>query len=136
MPKRRKTIRHARKMTTVEAPFFPRYLFVALDLRRHQWRKVNSTFGVLRLVMSGGEPHPVPKGVVEALIASTDDGGILDLARRLRVGGPVRLLAGPFADQLATLEELDDSGRVCLLLDMLGRQVRMTTEISHVMPMD
>ena len=26
MPRRHKTVRHARKMTTVEAPFFPRYL--------------------------------------------------------------------------------------------------------------
>ena len=30
MPKRLKTVRHARKLTTVEAPFFPRYLFIVL----------------------------------------------------------------------------------------------------------
>lgn len=136
MPKRLKTVRHARKMSTVEAPFFPRYLFVVLDLCRDQWRKVNSTFGVARLVMRGDEPHPVPCGVVEALIASAKDGGILDLAEKLKVGGPVRLMAGPFADQLAILEELDESGRVRVLLDILGRQVRTTTEVRHVMPME
>src|SRR5213594_3582300 len=46
LPKRQKTIRHARKLTTVEAAFFPRYLFVALDLHRDRWRAVNGTFGV------------------------------------------------------------------------------------------
>ena len=72
LPKRRRTIRHARKLRTVEASFFPRYLFVVLDLSRHQWRSINGTYGVSRLVMCGDEPHPVPRGVVEALIASAD----------------------------------------------------------------
>src|SRR6201993_2038764 len=111
-PKRHKTVRHARKLSTVEAPFFPRYLFIVLDLARHQWRSVNGTFGVSRLVMRGDQPHPVPRGVVEALIAAADARGILQLARKLQIGGPVRLMAGPFAEQLAILEELDDSGRV------------------------
>src|SRR5258705_10706704 len=68
-PKRHKTVRHARRLSTVEAPFFPRYLFIGLDLARDRWRSVNSTFGVSRLVMWGDQPHPVPHGVVEALIA-------------------------------------------------------------------
>jgi transcriptional antiterminator RfaH len=136
MPKRLKTVRHARKMSTVEAPFFPRYLFVIFDVSRDQWRKVNSTFGVARLVMRADEPNPVPCGVVEALLASADDGGMLDLVDKLELGGPVRVMAGPFANQLAVLEHLDDFGRVRVLLDILGRQVPMTTEARNVMPME
>ena len=136
MPKRHKTVRHARKMAMVEAPFFPRYMFIILDPSRDQWRKVNGTFGVARLVMRGEEPHPVPDGVVEALIASADNHDILDLVEKLKVGGHVRLMAGPFADQLAILEQLDDSGRVRVLLDILGRPVAMTTEARYVMPME
>ncbi len=34
MPRRRKMLRHARKLTVVEAPLFPRYLFIAFDPRR------------------------------------------------------------------------------------------------------
>src|SRR6201995_4098463 len=63
-PKRHKTIRHARKLSTVEAPFFPRYLFTVLDMTRHQWRSINGTIGVSRLVMCGDQPNPVPRGVV------------------------------------------------------------------------
>jgi transcription elongation factor/antiterminator RfaH len=135
MPKRRKTVRHARKLSTVEAPFFPRYLFVVLDLSRHQWRSINGTYGVSRLVMCGGEPHPVPCGVVEALIASADTGGILRLDQHLRVGSPVRLLAGPFAEQLATLDHLDDAGRVRVLLDIFGRKVAVSTAANNVLPL-
>ena len=133
-PKRHKTVRHARKMRTVEAPFFPRYLFVALDLARHQWRSVNGTFGVSRLVMRGEAPHPVPRGVVEALIAAADARGILRLGDKLRIGGPVRLMAGPLAEQLAILDHLDDAGRVRVLLEILGRQVAISTGANNVLP--
>jgi transcriptional antiterminator RfaH len=134
-PKRLKTVRHARRLSTVEAPYFPRYLFVVLDLARHQWRKVNGTFGVSRLVMRGNQPHPVPRGVVEALIATADARGVLQLADKLQVGGPVRLMAGPFAERLAILDHLDDSGRVRVLLDILGRQVAISTAANNILPL-
>src|SRR3954451_13088111 len=134
MPRRRKMVRHARKLTTVEAPLFPRYLFVAFDPQRDQWRRINSTFGVSRLVMRGEAPHPVPDGVTEALIAVTVDGGIVDLAAKLQEGSPVRVMAGPFADQLAMLEQLDDSGRACILLDILGRRGGTVAERRTLMP--
>jgi transcriptional antiterminator RfaH len=133
-PKRHKTVRHARRLSRVEAPYFPRYLFIVLDLARHQWRSVNGTFGVSRLLMRGDQPHPVPRGVVEALIAAADVRGILQLVRKLQVGGPVRLMAGPFAEQLAILDDLDDSGRVRVLLDILGRQVAISTAANNVLP--
>jgi transcription elongation factor/antiterminator RfaH len=134
MPRRHKTVRHARKLRSVESPFFPRYLFVVLNLDRDRWRSVNGTFGVARLVMRGDSPEPVQRGVVEALLASTDCEGILRLADRLRIGSPVRMLAGPFADHLATLEHLDDNGRVRVLLGMLGRQVSISTAAEDLFP--
>jgi transcription elongation factor/antiterminator RfaH len=134
-PKRHKTIRHARKLSTVEAPFFPGYLFIVLDLARHQWRSVNGTFGVSRLVMQGDQPHPVPRGVVEALIEAADARGILQLDRNLQLGGSVRLMAGPFAEQIAILDKLDDSGRVQVLLDILGRRVALSTDVNNLLPL-
>jgi transcription elongation factor/antiterminator RfaH len=135
LPRRRKTVRHARKMSTIAAPFFPRYLFVALDLTRHQWRSVNGTFGVARLVMRGDGPSPVPCGVVETLIGSADEDGILQFCSQLKVGARVRLLAGPFVDQLAILDRLDDSGRVRVLLDLMGRQVSISAHCNDVLPL-
>ena len=133
-PKRHKTIRHARKLSRVEAPFFPRYLFIVLNLARHQWRSVSGTLGVSRLVMQGDQPQPVPRGVVEALIAAADARGILQFARNLQIGGPVRLMAGPFAEHIAILDQLDDSGRVRVLLDILGRQVTTQTAANNLIP--
>jgi transcriptional antiterminator RfaH len=134
LPRRQKTVRHARKLTTVITPFFPRYLFVVLDLTRHQWRSVNGTFGVATLVMQGDQPHPVPRGVVETLVGSADARGLLQLRQQLKVGGPVRLAVGPFAERLAILQSLDDSGRIRVLLDILGRQVLVSTGCGSVLP--
>ena len=135
LPKRYKTIRHARRLLTVAAAFFPRYLFVAFDAQQRQWRRINGTFGVSRLVMRGEAPHPVPSGVVEALLAASDADGFLQHGLELKVGSPVRLLAGPFAEQLAILEDLDDAGRVRVLLDILGRSVSLSTEANNVLPL-
>jgi transcriptional antiterminator RfaH len=120
-------------MSTIEAAFFPRYLFIVLDLARHQWRSVNGTIGVSRLVMRGDEPQPVPRGVVEALIEAADARGILQLGSKLRLGEPVRLMAGPFAEQIAILDKLDDSGRVQVLLHILGRPVAVSTHANSLL---
>jgi len=50
LPEFQKTIRHARRLRTIRAPLFPRYLFVILDLERDRWLSVRSTFGISRVV--------------------------------------------------------------------------------------
>jgi transcription termination/antitermination protein NusG len=87
-------------------------MFVILDPERDQWRAVNGTLGVARLVMQGERPHPVPPGIVETLVASTGPNGLLQMRPQLKVGDPVKLTQGPFAEYLGTLDRLDDSGRV------------------------
>src|SRR5262245_42077915 len=123
LPLRLKTIRHARKLTTVRAPFFPRYLFLELNLTFHRWRSVNGTFGVNGLVMQGDTPNPVHRGIVETMIASVDDTGLLCFQRDLTVGANVRLIAGPFAEQLGILDRLDGDGRVRILLNLMGTTI-------------
>jgi transcription antitermination factor NusG len=107
-------------------------MFVVLDLERDQWRPINGTRGVANLVMQGDRPQPVPLGIVETLVASTGEDGLLKVRPRLSVGDPVRLLQGPFAEYLGTLDRLDDSGRVRVLLEMLGRRVPVTVDGHHL----
>jgi transcription antitermination factor NusG len=134
LPKRLKTVRHARKLNTVIAPFFPRYLFVALDLKRDRWRSVNGTFGVSSLIMAGDLPCPAPHGIVETMLTMSDAEGVLQLHSDLKVGAPVRLGAGPFAEQLGIIDRLDDSGRIRVLLNIFGRQVVVCLNRSHALP--
>jgi transcriptional antiterminator RfaH len=45
-PRYLKRRRHARKIETVAAPLFPRYLFVSVDKSVQRWRSIYSTVGV------------------------------------------------------------------------------------------
>ena len=125
VPRFWKNRRHARKVETSSAPLFPRYIFVVVDPRRDRWRSINGTLGVDRLLMYGGEPQAVPLGVVENLIAASDDQGNVRFDLHLKEGDAVKVTAGPFADLIGRLERLEDHGRVRVLLEILGGRVRV-----------
>jgi len=134
VPRYWKNRRHARKVETVSAPLFPRYIFTVLDLTWERWRSVNGTLGVERLLMIGGEPQPVPHGVVESLIETTDAEGNIHYEFRLKEGQAVKVTAGPFADLVGQLERLDDNGRVRVLLEIMGAKARVALPQSLVAP--
>jgi transcriptional antiterminator RfaH len=133
-PRYCKAVRHARKTRRVLAPLFPNYLFLRMDVSRHQWRSVNGTRGVVRLIMRGVTPQPVPRGIVEALQVqlSADDG--MNWAVMFRTGQAVRIVEGPFVDFVGTLQHLDAGGRVRVLLDLLGRSVPLALPCEAVTP--
>jgi transcription elongation factor/antiterminator RfaH len=134
LPQFRKTVRHARQLRTVQAPLFPRYLFVMLDLGRDRWLSVRSTLGVSRLFTHhDGRPIPVPVGVVESLIERAD-GKLMRLDTGLIKGQHVRIMSGPFADLVGTLERLDEAGRVQVLLEMMGTAVPVLLHRSALSP--
>lgn len=126
--------RHAGRVETVSAPFFPRYLFVAIDVERQRWRSINSTVGVSRIVGSGDKIEPVSACVVDAIRAREDAAGYVGVASplsRLLPGAPVRVAAGPFENCNGLFEALTDRDRVAILLDLLGRRARVELD-SHV----
>ncbi|WP_352647269.1 transcription termination/antitermination NusG family protein [Mesorhizobium sp. M0408] len=134
LPRLQRTIRHARQMKVVMGPLFPCYLFVRLDLRRDRWLSIDGTYGVAHLVRFGEMPAQVPEGVVEALIEATDRHGVIHLDNLLRPGQVVRLVSGPFAEQLGRLDRLDGTQSVRILLEIMGRCVEVKTHRRSVLP--
>lgn len=134
LPRYLKRRRHARRVETVSASLFPRYLFVAVDVTAQRWRSIFSTAGVSRLVCNGDFPTPVPDGIIEALKAREDEGGFIRLDQRpkFRPGDTIRVLGGAFADCLGLYEGMKDGDRVSILLDLLGRKVRATVDADSV----
>jgi transcriptional antiterminator RfaH len=133
-PRYLKRRRHARRIETVTAPLFPRYLFVAVDLAVQRWRSIYSTVGVTRLVSNGDEPTAVPEGVVEALKNREDANGFikLDFLPRFRAGDKIRVLDGAFSSCLGLFEGMAERERVAILLDLLGRKVRVVLDADLV----
>jgi transcriptional antiterminator RfaH len=130
LPRYSKRRRHARRIENVMAPLFPRYLFVAIDVAAQRWRSIQSTIGVSRLVCNGDQPASVADSVVSALkIREGMDGAIrLELPPRFRPGEQVRIVDGVFAACLGLYEGMTDRDRVAVLLDLLGRKVRILVD--------
>jgi transcriptional antiterminator RfaH len=107
-------------------PLFPRYLFVAVDIAAQRWRSIQSTFGVARLICNGEEPAPVPNAILDAIKQREDDEGLVQISReRFLHGARVQITDGPFASCLGLFEGARDDERVAVLLDLLGRKVRV-----------
>src|SRR6202007_1436909 len=82
LPRYLKRRRHARRIDTVAAPLFPRYLFVSIDRAVQRWRSIQSTIGVSRLVCNGDDPAAIADGLIDGLKRREDEHGFIGLARR------------------------------------------------------
>jgi len=134
LPRYLKRRRHARKVDTVAVPLFPRYLFVAVDMQSQRWRSVHSTIGVSRLVTKGNEPVAMAEGVIDTLRSREDASGFiqLDPMPSFSAGDRIRVATGAFADAFGLFEGLSDHARVAILLDLLGRKVRVMLDADMV----
>ena len=121
-------------MRVLKGPVFPRYLFVILDLDRDRWRSINGTFGVTSLVMAQDCPLPLPKGLVEYLIQSTDENGLFREESNLQPGQLVRVRTGPFAEAFGVLSRLNGSARVDVLIQFMSGDVRLNVLREWVEP--
>jgi transcription elongation factor/antiterminator RfaH len=133
LPQNKKTIRHARRFTTVQRPLFPSYLFVRLDIDRDRWLSINGTIGVSRLFTQQGRPVAVPLHIVENLLAHSD-AGLTRLDGSLAEGQRVRILSGPLADFTATVLRLDARRRVDVLLEIMGAAVSASVDRRALAP--
>jgi len=127
LPRYLKRRRHARKIQTVQAALFPRYLFVNIDLQSQRWRSIQSTIGVSRLVTNGDAPAAVPAPIISALKDREDECGFIAMAQgpSFSPGDKIRILGGAFAEAFGLFEGTSDRDRVAILLDLLGRKVRI-----------
>jgi transcriptional antiterminator RfaH len=126
LPRYLKRRSHARKVDFVPAPLFPQYVFVAVDLQTQRWRAVNSTVGVTRLICHGQLPVEVRSCVVDSLRHRHDAQGFVRQHRHvLTPGQKIRVRDGAFSDFLGSFESMNDGERVAVLLDLLGRKVRV-----------
>lgn len=127
LPRFSKQRRHARKVETVLRALFPGYVFVELDLEVDQWRSINGTVGAIGMVRHGDKPAPIPCEIIEAIKEREDETGAVSLAPKgLTKGDRVRVMDGAFAEHTGILQEVSDEKRVILLLNLLGRQIRVT----------
>jgi transcriptional antiterminator RfaH len=134
LPQYKKTRRHARRIDTVLAPLFPKYLFIEFDLDLERWSSINSTAGVKKLIMFGSLPATLPSELVEEIRTREDVEGVVSLSQYLKIkqGDQVTVNSGAFNEHRGIFECQDDDKRIIILLKLMGRDVRVRLASSAI----
>lgn len=112
-----------RKLNQTIKPLFPCYIFVHLK-KNDSWSKINSTFGVNKLIKFGSSIPSLPGGFIEVLKSKCDKNNVYDLDRKFKTGDRVKVLKNSFYNAEAIFHEFIDSNRVIILLNILSSKVR------------
>lgn len=132
-PTRIETIRVRNVLKPTPRALFPGYLFVQFKPEEHGWQSINSTLGVSRLLLNDiRKPLPLPSQFMAGLIARCNNAGHLESPANVKIGDHIRVLSGPFADLVTTVDRLDKSQRIQVLIELMGRTVRTSIPRTHV----
>lgn len=116
-------LRKGKLQASRQSALFPKYLFVQLDLAHDQWRSINGTRGVIRLMcMDDEHPSRVPDPVMSRLLAAGEVIEELRAGLPFNPGDQVEFTDGSFKGVQGLVQQCSSS-RVTLLLSLLGGQV-------------
>jgi transcriptional antiterminator RfaH len=124
-PKIARTCRRRDRFLEELRPLFPGYLFVSGCSRVARWHAIGSTLGVQKLVAFGkAGPSKISPDLIALLKRRCGTDGIVQEAP-LKEGDTVRIISGPFAEFVASIESIPSGRRIWILLDIMGRARRM-----------
>lgn len=122
-------IRYSR-FVIVQRPLFPGYLFVKCNGCADQMRLISSSLGVCRVVSFGADPARVPSELIAGLQCRFGHDEGYHPRAYLPIGSSVKITAGPLTEFIATVDSIDAEQRVWVLVDILGRDVRIQMDNS------
>ena len=124
------TSRKASRFITSTRPLFPGYMFITFDKTESDWHKINNTYGVSRLVTFNSILKSIPKTFIDNLMMRYDLSGKLLPIKKLKKGDQVKVLKGPFANFVATVETYETDQRIWILMDLMGRKAKIQTPLN------
>ena len=128
------TSRKASRFITTNQPLFPGYMFITFDKAEPKWHKINNTYGVSRLVTFNSTLKSIPTTFIDNLMNRYDLSGKLLPVKKLQKGDQVKVLKGPFANFIATVEKYETDQRIWVLMDLMGRRTKIQTPSNTLQP--
>lgn len=125
-------LRNGREFSKQE-PLFPNYIFILLRPGVDNWSPIRSTRGVLRMVVFGGKPRPVPNQIIATIQQKMEQKK--DAAdKALEEGDAVLITTGDddAVDLEAVFSRYDGDERVIVLLNILQSTREVKVSMSHI----
>ncbi len=111
---------------------FPGYMLVKMILTDSSWLTVRTTPGITSFVGINNKPTPLPQKEVEA-IQKFMTMEAPKYKASFSVGEAVKIIEGPFADFLGTVDHIDDEkGKVQVLVSIFGRETPVELDFLQV----
>jgi transcriptional antiterminator RfaH len=118
------------KLANVTEPMFSRYLFIRLDTEQTNWSPIRSTLGVSRLVSFGNRPAVVADELIQALQTVPQRAP----ERLFQPGQTIKIVSGPLKGIEGIFQQADGEHRAMMLIDLLNKQHRVTTQMQDLRP--
>ncbi|MDR1661153.1 MAG: transcription/translation regulatory transformer protein RfaH [Azoarcus sp.] len=121
------------KLTVIDVPLFPRYLFIRLGTSGSDksWGPIRSTKGVSTLVRFGNDPAKADDELI-ALLKSHEGARQNAPERLFEPGERVQLIEGPFAGIEGIYQMTDGEQRAMVLIELLGKSTPLRIEVKGV----
>lgn len=125
-------VRHGKKDQTKEK-IFPGYILVHMILDDETWLAVRTTPGVTAFVGMGNKPTPISEKEVAAIMKFMKMEAPT-FKTKFSVGEAVKIVDGPFADFLGSVESIDEAkGKVKVLVSIFGRETPVELDFLQIM---
>lgn len=120
------------KKTKATEKVFPGYILVKMILDDDSWLVVRTTEGVTGFVGAGLKPTPITDREVEAIMKFVEQEQP-KFKTKFSIGEAVKIIEGPFADFLGTVESIDEArGKVKVLVSIFDRETPVELDFLQV----
>ena len=111
-------------------PVFGGYLFLNVNPAEPRWYDVRMASGVSKIIgHSTGGPSVVPPDIIAGLMQRCDGDGLLqETVTDFSEGDKVRIIGGPFANFITSIEKIDPDRRLHVLLELMGRPTKVIVD--------
>ncbi len=104
---------------------FPGYMFVCFNPRIISWTKINSTYGVSKILAFNKKPAEISSDLIQDLKIRYEINSNPTQKVTLNPGDSIKFYSGPFADVIAKVESVDENNRIWVLLEAMGGYQRL-----------
>ncbi len=116
----------------IKEKIFPGYLLIKMVLTDQSWLTVRTTNGITGFVGIGNKPTPVEDKEVNA-IQKFMKMEAPKFKAKFSVGEAVKIIDGPFADFLGSVEKIDEAkGKVKVLVSIFGRETPVELDFLQI----
>ncbi len=124
-------VKKGKKSNTTEK-VFPGYVLVRMILNDDSWLVVRTTQGVTGFVGAGLKPTPISEKEVQAIMRFVKQEQP-KFKSKFSTGEAVKIIEGPFADFLGTIDAIDEEkGKVRVLVSIFERETPVELDFLQV----